>query len=125
MKKLSRVLSLALLLTLLLSITPRLTVSAVVSNTDLPASPEAESFVSGEVLVAAESEDEALRIANAYSLTLKSYAYGIAVLAAPDPEAAVKQSAQLAPPYGGMALPKLGLNMLYRTADVTETEPPE
>ena len=79
-------------------------------------------FVAGEVLAPAASLAEAQDIAAAYGLELKSYAYGIAVLAAPDAQAAVAQSMAMAAqnmqtPQGGLPLPQLSLNWLYYSDD--------
>ena len=51
-----------------------------------------EAYANDEVLALADSMEHAREIADAYGLALKSYAYGIAVLLAPDAEQAVAQS---------------------------------
>ena len=94
-----------------------------------------DAFVPGEVLAPADSWQQASDIAEAYGLSLKSYAYGVAVLAAPDPEEAVAHSVDMSmsvdimsmsedikPDAGSRALavvlPSLSLNMLYQTCEV-------
>jgi len=65
----------------------------------------------GEVLAPADSLEHAQTIAEAYGLELKSFAYGIAVLDAPDPEQVVAQSGKT------RGIPKLSLNRLYHTCE--------
>ncbi|MCL1873540.1 MAG: S8 family serine peptidase, partial [Clostridiales bacterium] len=80
---------------------------------------EGDDFVVGEVLAPADSWQNAQEIATAYGLELKSYAWGIAVLAAESPMETVSQSSLvrdlLGSTPGGAAIPMLGLNMLYST----------
>ena len=79
-----------------------------------------EGFMPGEVVALADSGEHALTIAAAYGLELKSYAYGIAVLSAPDPEEAVAQSmaaTSTATRRDGEPLPQLSLNRLYQICE--------
>ena len=89
-------------------------------------------FVPGEVIAPADSLEHAMTIAAAYGLELASYAYGIAIFIAPDPQEAVAQSetvqimpahsmsvSSLAPARGVTPLPQLSLNKIYHTFDVT------
>jgi len=78
-----------------------------------------DGFISGEVLASADSLEQAQEIAAAYGLALKSYAYGIAVLDAPDPQTAVAQSmaAHSVTRQGEKLLPQLGLNRIYHTCE--------
>jgi hypothetical protein len=72
------------------------------------------AFVPGEVLAPADSVEQAQEIAAAYGLELKSYAWGIAVMAAADPEQAVAQSPYISGAPGNEAgrpaIPLLSLN---------------
>ena len=81
-------------------------------------------FVPGEVLAPADSLPQALQIAAAYNLELKSYAWGIAVLAAFDPKLAVAQSKAIAAAAqsqpAGARLPELSLNLIYEIYDTAE-----
>ena len=74
-----------------------------------------DDVTQGEVLAAADSMQHALEIAAGYRLNLKSYAYGIAVLAAPDPERAIARSNATAIMRNGKPLPKLHHNHIYTT----------
>ena len=80
-----------------------------------------DGFVTGEVLAPAESRAQAQQIAAAYGLSLKSYAYGVAVLGAPDPAQVVALSKSPAAAALGqtvrMNLPQLSLNLLYEISD--------
>ena len=67
------------------------------------------AFVEGEVLAAADSMEHALEIASAYGLELKSYAYGIAVLEAPNPEITAARSHLMR----RSGIPELSLNIIY------------
>ena len=69
-----------------------------------------DDFVLGEVLAPADSMEHAQEIASAYKLELKSYAYGIAVLTALNPEQTVYQS-QMA--IRSVGIPELSLNLRY------------
>ena len=75
-------------------------------------------FVPGEVLAPADSWQKAQEIARDYGLELKSYAWGIAVLAAADPEQLVPQSNllnDLVSNLAGRAIrEKLGFNLIYQ-----------
>ena len=81
-------------------------------------------FIQGEVLAPADSMEQAQTIAAAYGLTLKSYAYSVAVLAASDPEETVAASHAMAvaaavDQQARVNMPELSLNMiheLYETA---------
>ncbi len=75
----------------------------------------ADTYVPYEVLAPADSMDHAQQIAEAYSLELDSYAYGIAVLIAPNPERAVEISEQMQEE----GIPPLSLNLLYQTSEAT------
>ena len=76
-------------------------------------------IVPDEVLAPADSLEHAQAIADAYGLELKSYAYGIAVLAATDPVLTVAGSGNT------RGIPKLSLNRLHHlfdTADIRDFE---
>jgi hypothetical protein len=75
----------------------------------IPEESISDGFVPGEVLASADSWEHAQSIAEAYDLELKSYAQGIAVLAAPDPELTVAQSKMT---RARSAVTKLGLNRI-------------
>ena len=68
-------------------------------------------YASGEVLAPADSMETAQKIAATYKLELKSYAYGVAVLIAPDPELAVARS-NMTRQIGAI---RLSLNRIYTT----------
>ena len=118
---------LALVLTLLLCALPG--ISAIAAAGSPPSSlnsafgsfygGDGADFVLDEVLIPAASRQNAQEIADAYSLKLLSYAWGIAVLAASDPLETVAQSDLLNSLMGGFAarseIPKLSLNRLYST----------
>ena len=70
-------------------------------------------FVPDEVIASADSLAHAKKIASAYGLELKSFSYGIAVFAAPNPEAAVEASKELQ--HDG--IPQLNLNFIYHTCE--------
>ncbi len=72
-------------------------------------------FIPGEVLAPADSLVQAEEIATAYGLELKSYAYGIAVLTAPNPEQTVSRSKMM---RRAADVPELSLNRLYTTDEV-------
>ncbi len=76
---------------------------------------EGSSFVPQEVLAPADSLKHAEQIAATYGVQLKSYAYGIAVFVAPNPEHAVELSKKMQ----GDGIPPLSLNLVYTT---TETD---
>ena len=76
-------------------------------------------FVPGEVLALADSWAHAKTIADEYGLALKSYAYGIAALAAPDPEMEVARSGMMR----RVGVPKLSLNMIYYVSGASEAAP--
>ncbi|MCL1874608.1 MAG: S8 family serine peptidase, partial [Clostridiales bacterium] len=77
---------------------------------------KSDDFIPGEVLAPADSWEEAQEIAAVYGLELKSYAWGIAVLAAADPQQVVAQSNLLsnsiASLTGRVIVPKLSLNSI-------------
>ena len=76
-------------------------------------------YIPGEVLAPADSLEHAQEIAAAYGYELESYAYGIAVMLAPEPEQAVAQSEMRASLAGADSeLPALSLNKTY-TLDYT------
>jgi len=77
-----------------------------------------DGHVPGEVLAPADSEEHALAIAAAYGLELKSYAYGIAVLSAANPELAKSHSILMRQ----AGIPGLSLNRLYSLFDYEPTE---
>lgn len=78
-----------------------------------------DDFKSGEVLAPAASLEEAQEIARIYRLGLKSYAYGIAVLVAADPELTVEHSRRMMGTLSsGERLPRLSLNHIYTTLTV-------
>ena len=77
--------------------------------------PGSDEDTKGEVLAIADSLEHARRIADAYKLELKSYAYGIAVLNAPDAELAVTRSSNMRT----VGIPKLSLNRTYHIAGGT------
>jgi subtilisin family serine protease len=68
-----------------------------------------DGFVHGEVLAPADSQEHAEMIAAVYGLELKSYAYGIAVIIAPDPEASISSSQRMR--IAG--IPRLSRNWIY------------
>ena len=70
---------------------------------------ETVEHVPHEVLAPADSMTHAQEIAKAYGLTLKSYAYGIAVLIAPNAQEAVEKSKEMQED----GIPELSLNLLY------------
>jgi subtilisin family serine protease len=115
--KISRpIFALLLALALVLAAWPGLAALAAAGGPAAPGGAFEEAFVAGEVLAPAASEQEARHIAAAYGLTLKSYAYGIAVLAAPDAQVAVAESLAMAAtplPRGATPLPCLSLNWRY------------
>ena len=76
------------------------------------------AYVPGEVFTLADSLEEANEIAAGYGLELKSYAYGVAVFSASDPEATVRQSQR-----ARSSLPKLSLNRLYQLFETTPATP--
>ena len=80
---------------------------------------DGKEFVPGEVLASADSLEHAQMIAGFYDLSLKSYAYGIAVFAAHDPEQVVDQSRVAR--RDSFAL--LGYNWLYKTCEADEAMP--
>ncbi|MDR0248979.1 MAG: S8 family serine peptidase [Oscillospiraceae bacterium] len=100
---------LSLLLSLLLVLSPALTLTP-------PAAASGGAYADGQVLAGADSREHALSIAAAYGLELDSYAKGIAVLLAPDPEGAVRRSLRLntAAGRGRYDAPKLALNRMYK-----------
>ncbi|MCL2153199.1 MAG: S8 family serine peptidase [Oscillospiraceae bacterium] len=79
-------------------------------NTDVFGS----DYIPGEVLALADSLGEAEKIAEAYNLELKSFAYGIAVFAAQSPELSVRQSQNMQT----SELPGLSINRLYDAYEV-------
>ena len=85
-------------------------------------------FVPEEVLASADSLENAQGIAAAYGLEFKSYAWGVAVLTAPEPEQTVAQSNFLSNLTGSLTdrtiLPKLSLNMLYSLSEDDPDPPP-
>ena len=133
MKKNTRyILTFLLALALTFSVLPAITAFAADNDWGVDPSDAAfdggDGFVPGEVLAPADSWQQAFDIAAAYGLALKSYAYGIAVLAAPDPEEAVANSVKISMSVDMdrdansverlAALPVLSLNMLYQTCEV-------
>jgi uncharacterized repeat protein (TIGR02543 family) len=97
MKNKQKNLVLILTFTLLLVAWPGISAFAADNSFVPPHTPnstfsDADAFVPGEVLAPAKSMQHAQEIAEFYGLGLKSYAYGIAVLLAPDAEEAVEQS---------------------------------
>ena len=80
----------------------------------------ADGFVHGEVLVKADSQEQASLLAVTYNAQLKSYAYGVAVLSVPDSESAVRQSSM-----SRTLMPKLSLNRIYKTAIIKREDVPE
>ncbi|MCL1817164.1 MAG: S8 family serine peptidase, partial [Clostridiales bacterium] len=119
-------LALLLILTLLLS-SSGIAFSAEHVGSGKAGIPEIDftaSFVPDEVLATADSWQHAYSIAEAYELELKSYAYGIAVMATPDAKAAVAQSisAQNIPENREKPLPQLGLNRIYHTYEIANNE---
>jgi len=78
-----------------------------------------DGFVPDEVLAPADSLEQAQEIAAAYGLALKSYAYGIAVLTAPDAQEAVAQSiaAHNMTRRSAKPLPQLSLNLKYHICE--------
>ena len=79
-----------------------------------------DSFAPGEVLAPADSLRQAQDIADFYGLRLKSYAYGIAVLVAPDPPKTVVMSKLISMSMGVMSvkIPSLSLNRIYHAEEV-------
>jgi len=83
-----------------------------------------DDYVAGEVLAPADSWEQAQAIAEAYGLKLKSYAYGVAVLAALNPEQTVAQSVSVAAAAHNQSsrftLPELSLNYIYYFDEIVE-----
>ncbi|MCL2099960.1 MAG: S8 family serine peptidase [Oscillospiraceae bacterium] len=79
------------------------------ANTGNTGNIEDGGFVAGEVIALAESPEHAQQIALFYGLELKSYAYGVAVMYAPEPELAVNQSRNTR----SAEAPVLSLNRIY------------
>ncbi|MCL2099953.1 MAG: hypothetical protein FWH24_05920, partial [Oscillospiraceae bacterium] len=69
----------------------------------------AGGFVPGEVLAEADSWEHARQISEFYGLELKSYAQGIAVMSAPNPELAVNRSGIMR----RAGIPPLSYNLIY------------
>jgi uncharacterized repeat protein (TIGR02543 family) len=108
MKK--RILSLSLTLVIVLALIPATIADDSLSVNNYDCSSE-YGFVPGEVLAPADSQEHAEKVAAAYGLELKSYAYGIAVLSASDPERAVERSRSARSRNG--SVPSLSLNRTY------------
>ena len=119
-----RFLILALVLIFLLSALPAIIVlagdsgpSSSINSIFAGSAGDGADFIWGEVLAPAASWENAREVAASYGLELKSYAWGIAVLAAPDPLETVAKSNLLNRLMGSLAgkieIPKLSLNRLY------------
>lgn len=113
---------LTLILALIIGVIPGISMFAD-SSEPLPPDPpdtnfgtlDEDEFVPGEVLAPADSLIQAEIIAAVYGLELKSYAYGIAVMDASDPEYAITQTPMMR--IGG--IPQLSLNRIYSIDEFT------
>lgn len=82
-----------------------------------PTEAEAVSFTPCEVLAPADSLERAQEIAATYGLELKSYAYGVAVFVADNPEEMVDLSSRMEED----GIPQLSLNQRYQTYEAGES----
>jgi len=117
-----------LILALVVGVLPGLSIFANSNNSLPPDPPDTNSgtfnegkFVPGEVLAPADSLIQAETIAATYGLELKSYAYGIAVMIAPDPEYAIAQI----PMTRLIGIPQLSLNWIYSIDEFAQQPDPE
>ena len=108
-----KLLSLILAVILIFGVLPVSSFNAGANNSEL-----SKTFVPGEALAPADSMEHAQEIAAAYGLQLKSYANGIAVLIAPNPEQIVSQSKMKIQSAG---IPRLSLNRKYHTYEINDT----